>query len=873
MTWLRELMENAEPRILSFGALARSCLAHDDWPQYSLPKPTSLAALFSKFDRGMELEWLHDRPDVQHVLAAVLGCPLGALLRPLSTRLELEDTSLGRHRFEDAAAARPLIHEDEPLPPGFPSELMQPHEWSRLLWRPATRHEFEVVRDWLQVRRLAQTQGNGSKLRPNALGLTTTPLALPQFCFVESSTELRTRPVSGPVCAVVMDDAEPPPGFELLPSAFPQQIPALVTWFKARQPSDGLLSGVDAISWLERGWARGIVDGFDAAIGLLAALDEAPTSPSTSWGELAEHFVQLRISTASIANRSEATWLADNTLSLLVNLVGETLERDSRPWDAPRDLESWLELVPHQFHGVVTSHWARALFDKVGVRVDAVQLERALERVPPAAFALIRGLEAAGLLRGSQALRLGPRWLGLWAHQAALEALITSAPERWGEALLHQHAAVAVRRRLETELSSHNSRLLDSLLDGEDDESAATTVAVETAFELVGLSICAGEEFDREQLEALWQKQAELVVVFEDGTSAPRVLSAANDLNGRGNWLIACWAISEQLEVRRGRGDCAPWNNPKDIPLVSLDAAMEALTKSNDVEFVANANAMLTRLFSSHASAMTSANAAASREQRLEATDEQRLHPLLAVPIMLLEPSWRCFAALNSHAVRTLTQLRGHSDQWVDSVWRLWLSAGCPGGPSPLHPHFEQGRTFWERMPEAALDALLQNDHEFLASLPYELLSQRMLGKLVAYGGFGPHPHRWSPAAMAYVPGEQAHHLARRLVAQPACVRAMWLHHEQQLLSLISTVASDDEFATVTHVLDNANPQTPDSLISLIRKRLDQRGVADPLPRRARRWLQSLAGQPGAHRLEAHELLTEIESRLHRASFHENSSA
>src|SRR5690606_29216783 len=108
--------------------------------------PRSLAALFSKFDRGLELEWLSDRPDVQHVLAEVLGCAAGAVLRPLSTSLGLEDRSLRRWRFADAPAARPLSYEEESLPPGLPPELAQPHTWTQCLWRASTVEEFELVR-------------------------------------------------------------------------------------------------------------------------------------------------------------------------------------------------------------------------------------------------------------------------------------------------------------------------------------------------------------------------------------------------------------------------------------------------------------------------------------------------------------------------------------------------------------------------------------------------------------------------------------------------------------------------------------------------------------------------------------------------------
>src|SRR5262245_32758189 len=73
MHWLRDLMEESPTRVRSLGELARQALAHPGWPPRARAQERSLAALFSKLDRGLELEWLADRPEVQQVLADVLG--------------------------------------------------------------------------------------------------------------------------------------------------------------------------------------------------------------------------------------------------------------------------------------------------------------------------------------------------------------------------------------------------------------------------------------------------------------------------------------------------------------------------------------------------------------------------------------------------------------------------------------------------------------------------------------------------------------------------------------------------------------------------------------------------------------------------------
>src|SRR4051794_4950465 len=73
MGWLRDSMHQMRGPHRSFGAVARAAVAHPSWPKDAKSQPRSLASLLSKLDRGMELQWLADRPPVQRVLAEVLG--------------------------------------------------------------------------------------------------------------------------------------------------------------------------------------------------------------------------------------------------------------------------------------------------------------------------------------------------------------------------------------------------------------------------------------------------------------------------------------------------------------------------------------------------------------------------------------------------------------------------------------------------------------------------------------------------------------------------------------------------------------------------------------------------------------------------------
>ena len=69
MGWLRDLMGAMAPPIDGYGELARRALAHPEWPADTQPQARSLAALFSKLDRGIEIEWLADRDAAQRASA------------------------------------------------------------------------------------------------------------------------------------------------------------------------------------------------------------------------------------------------------------------------------------------------------------------------------------------------------------------------------------------------------------------------------------------------------------------------------------------------------------------------------------------------------------------------------------------------------------------------------------------------------------------------------------------------------------------------------------------------------------------------------------------------------------------------------------
>ena len=154
MGWLRELMASTSPQVEGYGELARRALGHSEWPADTQPQARSLAALFSKLDRGIELEWLAEREAVQRTLALILACPV-ELIRNAVTP-DGSGTRPTAVRWVDLPYARPLALRDEPLPPGLPAAVLAPATWRRLWWRAPPGSGRSLAGCWLEARGVAR---------------------------------------------------------------------------------------------------------------------------------------------------------------------------------------------------------------------------------------------------------------------------------------------------------------------------------------------------------------------------------------------------------------------------------------------------------------------------------------------------------------------------------------------------------------------------------------------------------------------------------------------------------------------------------------------------------------------------------------------
>src|SRR5262249_25115893 len=111
---------------------------------------------FSKLDRGLELQWLADRPSVQAILAEVIGAPPGLLEEVTGATLAGPHEQSRRVQLEDLPYAGPIDLTEERLPPGLPALVQLPRSWKRVWWVAPSGAGRSLVGAWLAARRLAR---------------------------------------------------------------------------------------------------------------------------------------------------------------------------------------------------------------------------------------------------------------------------------------------------------------------------------------------------------------------------------------------------------------------------------------------------------------------------------------------------------------------------------------------------------------------------------------------------------------------------------------------------------------------------------------------------------------------------------------------
>ncbi len=667
-------MQRGEAPARSFGELARSCLAHPSWPAEPRPKPRSLATLFSRLDRDLDLDWLRDRPAVQGTLAEVLTAPVADVqVHCLAPARGFGAPGEATLRFDDIPFARSLRLKEEPLPPGIPLLPQRVAAWEKVWWFAPSGSGRSLVGRWLEARGAARWVA--ARDWPSAVADTLEPSPV----FVElhgpnGSGPLSRQPPRSKLCVAAdfLPESNEWTVVESLPlSAY---VAELVAWVSERLPSDSQLQADTAIAWLAGlPQERGVLTTLGSALGLLGLMDEIGHSQirGRSLNQLARAAIKFRVAKLS----GDHKLLKEQGFEIISGICNQCLTETNQPVTLPRTEDEWLNLVPPELTRGIDVEWVKLSLQRAGAPVTVRELERAARQLPPGAYRIVRALSAGGLLRGLErdpTLSLGPVWLVNVARSASLRQLLARPAHEWGEALLAPGSASQVLEALRERLEQDPDPLVDSVLELEARDSPAYAAAVETLVRCLGLDPDLLHELSPELLRSLFQEQLELSVAVPGSALLPRLehptdLVKQVPMLSRGAWYVALWALAERLPSRSG--PVGAWPDPWDAGAsVDLDSALDHVQSWLETAPNAAAEDLLLRLFQRRG---VSREAPHHLERAALCLDAFRNQTLSAAMLDPWDP--KLFSRL-SRALET----REETVRFANRAAACWVEAGCP---------------------------------------------------------------------------------------------------------------------------------------------------------------------------------------------------
>lgn len=890
MGWLRELMDGASPPIRSYGRLARSILAAEDWPAEQSIQARSLAGVFSKLDRERDLGWLSDRPEMQVALARALQASVEEVRRALR-RQSQDDLEGNRLRLDDLRYARALELRSEPLCPGLPGEALSPSTWRLSFWIAPSGAGRSLVGRWLQARGLAEFvrvtswQRTWPDLHAQSLagGRDGASRALPLFVELEASCPSppwrEVAMLGRPVCVAGALAPEPLPGdggWHVFRSPAPDTyVEALVEWVQARLPARAESGDFDATrvcAWLA---GEPIGSGAAATLGTLLGLcglaDELGVRAvqNRRLRELAEWAFRRHIVDAR--DRSEdGVWLRRAGYGALIGLLGQCLTEGEEPWEAMRTFERWLELVPPELQRSPDLEWMKLALSETGTRVGPESIDRAARRLPPGPFRVLRAFERVGVLRRSDfgtGLVLRPHWLGAIGSAIAFDEAMHGPALGWGEAVLQTARADRVLDALTARLREGDAGLIEDVLELGD--SPAEVAAVEAAFVALGVTALErGEPPDvpPDLLIALWNEALRLTVDVPGQLPHRRIAwrpsGASGFLSSEAAYHLAALTLGEELPDAVGtRHDLLrPWLRAHAAPelVALLDGIRDALLASTETPAWATATFALVGRLRRAVGPLRGEGAAPHALERpelvLEDIERGSFHWSAVRALADFAPSVRGLIELSSGRVAR--------EALTDELWKAWERAGCPPGGVELFGLCRQaGLDPWPSIPLALFKRLLRDERAF--DLPYTALGiEHWRAAVEAEESF---PHLFeNPAACRAVPEEMAEHLLARpeLGLSQEALRVLWERFPKLLLVTLRKRRDGDRGEGFVDMLLSA----PDASTAEIVATLAQRGSALDLPESSlhglRQWLYARVMQRTPGWREAYALLSNIENEL-----------
>ncbi len=902
-------MQTAVPPVDGYGELARRALGHSEWPADTQPQPRSLAALFSKLDRSIELEWLADRAAVQRTLALTLGCPLELITAQLTQSADAPNA--GRVRFEDLPYARPFDFREERLPPGIPDQVTRAGSWQRTWWRAPSGSGRSLAGQWLAARGLASfvaarswgdAQGripdtgpvfleleraDGQEALESSLGRVGLCVAAPVLPQLDRAD---ARPGGMPWVVV-----ESPPLLQVLDP--------LLAWVAARLPDDGAFDAAAAAAWLRQPIADGTLPSLGAVLGAAGLLDARGirSAASASLSDLASQFVNQRLEEASRKGSAEAQWLKRFGFDVLVKLAESALTSGDEPWAIARSQDEWIALIPAEFQQSVDTEWVRWSLSRSGGQTTVRDLERALRDVPPGAYRIVRALVEARLLRERAAtpgLTLCPEFLKHASlAQATQQLVVEASPFSWGEALLRPHAAPNVLEALFQHVAANDFGFVDSLLELDIPSHPALVVATEASLVCLGLRVLGGMEVPLEYLTGVWNEQIGCLVELPGQLPRPRLLcfegASFCALAQPAVWALAALALSELLTDKTGAAHplLRPWGSeqisPELVALLDAIYAVLARPELSELPWALEAFALGGRLLGKD-------QAPRSGTEESDELDAELAEPL---PLPLSHPLGRptqlvralldgelhgaLLLGFGAHPleVRALqAECAAGRVAWprmAHAIWKSWHARGCPrDGELLLGPESSSRDQLWPHLPAEVLQTAWPRWAPQSSAWPFHCFARPQW--LAFASSWGRHwlEHAgadWQPAfeLMDFEAVERALTLARFFDGPDAqCLRllpTLWRRFPAWLLEVTSQRLAQGDVHAVSRLLRSAPSRLDAELLPALSRELSRRSTEQPMLDEARSWLVGRVSARARHWRDAYALLVELESRLARS--------
>ena len=874
MGWLRDSMRQTRSPHRSFGAVARAAVAHANWPKDSKAQPRSLASLLSKLDRGMEMQWLADRPAVQQVLAEVLGTPQAKIAEIAGAVLQQSEDFRRRLRLDDLPYASALDLAQEPLPPGIPEVILRPGSWRHLWWVAPSGSGRSLAGAWLAARGLA------AHLPRRDFSSAVADLAVDRPVLLELWSLEGDRsfapPLEGICVAAPFAPVAGSPWTVIESPKVVEYAAALVRWAALRLPRDGHFVPSLAEEWLEAAAARGAVDGLGAALGLLGVMDQygVPELRRRGTDKMAARVVADRFAELRRSGALDAAWLSESSMDVLGSIAKRLLTESPTAWEEPRPLEAWLELVPPEYQGGLDAEWVRASLGRSKNPPTVNELERALVTLPPGPFRIVRGLEQAGLLRakhGTELLGLAPRWLAVLLLSSARAKITRGTPGEWSEALLTAHASGPTAKALVARAVTGDLSVLEDALDATDARDPAAVAALEAAFRSAGLATLSGVEIPEDLVLALWDQQMALVVELDDGPY-PRLgfadaVAESEPTLDLGVFRLAALALSESLPRQRGLPHpvLRPWPDPRHASALSSLNSIWNVVRRVDPQTTAwarGAYALATRL---KAARDTSAGSTGRRTVR-ETPASERPHPL-EWPHRVLslfdegKLEWGDVSRASPDSVTALFAIAAHERTDLRAVatafWAAWARDPSPlHDESPLSPTGLHWRRFYSSAPAAALEVLFAKGFVTRERVPYALLDEAAWRGVIASR---PDAVSGVPAAWASMPPSILREALRATTPTEDDLRGAWERAPE-----IVTGAVDDALDRDDPLAANLLAAAPSSRTAELVARLSHRLLGATWLRRThalvtRRWLVERVARRSEGWRDAFELLSQLD--------------